>query len=96
MTGSCKLVSMARAVSTTMSRIMAREHALLAVRMRLQMLGDNNTSSLTTPTSPHRYGAHTAHRDHPDRRIMITWIGHRDRSAATGLSSGGLSFLLST
>ena len=32
-----------------------------------------------TPTE----GADSAHRDHPDRSIVITGIGHRDRSAAT-------------
>jgi hypothetical protein len=27
--------------------------------------------------------AHFTQRDHLDRSIVITWIGHRDRSAAT-------------
>ncbi|QRK12831.1 hypothetical protein JQX13_24025 [Archangium violaceum] len=29
------------------------------------------------------YIAYSGHRDHPDRSIVITWIGHRDRSEAT-------------
>jgi hypothetical protein len=33
--------------------------------------------------------ADSGHRDHRDRRIVITWIGHRDRSAATLVSSLG-------
>jgi transposase len=35
------------------------------------------------------FGAHSGHRDHPDRRIVITRIGHRDRSVATLVSSLG-------
>jgi hypothetical protein len=41
--------------------------------------------SLTRPDLKLRaqLGAHFTQRDHPDRSIVITWIGHRDRSAAT-------------
>jgi hypothetical protein len=56
-----------------------------------------------TTTSLRRFSlfallAYVAHRDHPCRRIVITCIGHRDRSEATlagGWSGGGFGLALS-